>query len=76
MSQYFYYYSDIFLYEYYKILGVPVMEDPEKNNIIHRGMNEVTQLPSLFFTFIDLIADVVNVIITGIAIFYFLPKLL
>jgi ABC-type bacteriocin/lantibiotic exporter with double-glycine peptidase domain len=75
-SQYFSFYSDVFLYEYYKTLGVPVMEDPDKNNIITRGMNEIGQLPNLFFTFVGVIADVINVVIAGIAIFYFMPKLL
>jgi len=64
------------LYEYYKTLGVPVMEDPDKNNIINRGMTEISQLPNLFFVFVGVIADAINVIITGIAIFYFMPKLL
>lgn len=52
------------------------MEDPDKNNVIHRGMREISQLPSLFYSFVSVIADVINVIISGIAIFYFMPKLL
>ena len=76
MNQYFYFYADVFLFEYYKTLGVPVMEDPNKNNVIHRGMNEIQQLPNLFFSFIVLVANIVNVIISGIAIFYFMPALL
>lgn len=76
MSQFFYYQADIFLYEYYRTLGVPVMEDPNKNNVIHRGMNEIQQLPSLFFSFIYLMANIANVIISGVAIFYFMPALL
>lgn len=76
MNQYFYLYADVFLFEYYKTLGVPVMEDPNKNNVIHRGMNEIQQLPNLFFSFVALVANIVNVIISGIAIFYFMPVLL
>jgi len=56
-------------------LGVPVMEDPEKNNVINRGKKEMHQLSSLFFIIIDIVADIVNIIITGITIFYFMPKI-
>lgn len=52
------------------------MEDPNKNNVIHRGMNEIQQLPNLFFSLVYLIANIANVIISGIAIFYFMPILL
>lgn len=52
------------------------MEDPDQNNAIIRGMNEVGQLPNLFFTFVSVIADMINVVIAGISIFYFMPKLL
>lgn len=76
MSQLFYYKSEVFLYEHYKNLGVPVMEDPDKNNLINRGMSEIHQIPALFFNFVATIADFINIIITGLAIFYFMPQML
>ena len=76
MSQLFYYKSDLFLYEHYKDLGVPVMEDPDKNNLINRGMSEKQTIPGLFHEFVTVIADFINVIISGVAIFYFMPKVL
>lgn len=75
VSRYFNFYSDIYIHEYYKTLGVPVMEDPEKNNVINRSKKEMHQLSSLFFIIIDIVADIVNIIITGITIFYFMPKI-
>ncbi|MFA5230704.1 MAG: hypothetical protein WC422_05110 [Candidatus Paceibacterota bacterium] len=76
MSQLFYYKSEIFSYEHYKNLGVPVMEDPDKNNVINRGMIEIHQIPNLFFDFMTVVADFINVIISGMAIFYFMPNVL
>lgn len=52
------------------------MEDPDKNNVINRGMREMSQLPNLFYTFVNVIAEIINVIISGIIIFHFMSKLL
>mgnify|MGYP003805839959 CR=1 FL=1 len=76
MSQLFYYQAEIFLYEHYKNLGVPVMEDPDKNNVINRGMSEIHQVSNLFNEIVTVVADFINVIISGVAIFYFMPNVL
>ncbi len=74
MSQKFYWLADILIFEHYKTLGVPVLEDPEKNNAINRGKSEIFRVGDLFYQFIYFVAGVVNVVISGIAVFYFLPK--
>jgi len=71
----FWYYSDIIIHDHYKTLGVPVLEDPDKNNITHRGMQEINQASTLFFTILDAFVALTNVIISGITIMYFLPSL-
>lgn len=75
MSMTFTFYSKVYIYEHYKTLGVPTMEDPDDNNTINRGQEEVSQVPVFFFKIVDIVADVFNVIISGIAIFYFMPKI-
>ncbi len=52
------------------------MEDPDKNNVINRGMSEIHQVSNLFNEIVTVVADFINVIISGVAIFYFMPNVL
>ncbi len=53
---------------------MPILEDPENNNIINRGRNEIQQVGSLFNQFVYFISALINAIVAGVTVFMFLPK--
>ena len=68
-------FSDIIIFDHFKTLGVPILEDPENNNIINRGKNEIGQISNLFYQFVYFVAELINAVVAGVAVFLLLPSL-
>ena len=68
-------FSDIIIFDHFKTLGVPILEDPENNNVIIRGKNEIGQISSLFYQFVYFVAELINAVVAGVAVFLLLPSL-
>lgn len=54
---------------------MPILEDPENNNIINRGKNEIGQISNLFYQFVYFVAELINAVVAGVAVFLLLPSL-
>lgn len=75
MWQKFNLFSDIIIFDHFKTLGVPILEDPENNNIINRGKNEIGQISNLFYQFVYFVSELINAVVAGVAVFLLLPSL-
>jgi hypothetical protein len=49
------------------------MEDPDKNNVIHRGQQEIMQIQTLFYSLLGLVGNIVSLLISGFIIFKLMP---
>jgi hypothetical protein len=49
------------------------MEDPEKNDAVHRSQQEIMQIQSLSYYLIGIIGNIVSLLVSGFIIFKLMP---